>query len=240
MLFMSKHRRAPISEALRPLLMRARRSRRRRSRSTRSSQSTPIRPNVFNPMTNLQNNCSNRFSRSNSSNRWNGSVSANGWNDWNVWNCWNSICSSLVAQPLRHRCYRFRRRHSLVLKHRRKWYGHVHCAHAFHRRIEIIEGTVGDDRRNLCGDAVALIAFVDDNRPAGLLYGFDDRLFVEGHCGSYIDDFGADTARLQRICRRQRDMNHAARCDESNVATGALHVGNTKRDRVFLSRYWTL
>ena len=90
---------------------------------------------------------------------------------------------------------------------------HVQRAHPFYRRVEIIEGAIGDDRGDLCRDTVALIAFVDDDRPAGFFGRFDADLFAlsRGTVVLNIDDLGADAARLQRICRCQRRMQIYAR-----------------------------
>jgi len=49
------------------------------------------------------------------------------------------------------------------------------------------EGFVGDECGDFCAEAVGLDVFFDDDQAAGLLDGFEDRLFVEGTDGAGID-----------------------------------------------------
>src|SRR5574341_156350 len=177
MLFMSKQSDLPSSDFLSAALMRFNRSWRSRSMLTRSSQSTAIRPKVFKPIANLPVSGFEFKVSSGTRNQKPGT---------------RNSYSSLSAQLFRHLRHRFRRRHGLVFEHWREWHRHIHGAHALYRRVEIIKSAVGNYRGDLGGDAIALVAFVDDNGAASFLRRFNNRLLIKRRGGSDIDDFRAD------------------------------------------------
>src|SRR5262249_11073252 len=155
MLFMSKQRSEPSSDCRSAFFTRARRCSRRRSMLTRSSQSTPMRPNFFRSII--------VFSRKNSV----GAV--------------REPPLQFSAESLRRLGYALRRRHRLVFENRRERHRHVHRAYALYRRVEVIKRPVGDDRRDLGGDALTLVALVDPARARPLLPRGGQRLFVSRH-----------------------------------------------------------
>src|SRR2546425_7140184 len=83
------------------------------------------------------------------------------------------------------------RRHREVLEHGRERHRHVHGPDALDRRVEVIEGAVGDHRRDLGGGAVALVALVDHDGPRRLLGRIDQRLLVQGKGPARGDHLGA-------------------------------------------------
>src|SRR2546425_844969 len=70
------------------------------------------------------------------------------------------------------------RRDREILEARREGNRHVHRAQALHGRIEVVEGTVRDDGRDLGRDAIPFVALVDHDRARGLLRRLDERRFV--------------------------------------------------------------
>src|SRR6267142_4189816 len=76
--------------------------------------------------------------------------------------------SRFPAERLRRLEDHLLRRHREVLEYRRERHRHVHGPDPLDRRVEVIEGPLRDHRRELGGDAVALVALVDHDRSRGL------------------------------------------------------------------------
>ena len=148
-----------------------------------------------------------------------------------------TLSSSLTAQLLRHREHGFHRRDGEVFQHRREGHRHVHGAYALDRRIEIIERSVGDHRSYFARLRRSVIAFVDDDSPAGLLGRLDERVFVERHGGSRVNHFSAEADFGQFLRRCQRNLDHAAGRDNRDVVAGAFDVGHPERHRILLLRH---
>ena len=79
----------------------------------------------------------------------------------------------------------------------------------FDRRVQVVERALGDDRGDLGGDAVALVALVHHDGARGLLGRVDQRLLVERPRRPRVDHLRADAALLQHLGRAQ---GHAAPC----------------------------
>src|SRR2546423_3819051 len=109
--------------------------------------------------------------------------------------------SRLPAERLRGLEDGLLRRHGEVLEHRRERHRHVHRADAPDRRVEVIEGALGDHRRDLGGDAVALVALVHHEGARGLLGRLDQRRLVERPGRARVGHLGAD-ARVPAQLRR--------------------------------------
>jgi hypothetical protein len=61
----------------------------------------------------------------------------------------------------------------------------------------------------------------------------EDRLLVERHDGSRIDDFRLDTSRKD-LRRLLGDLDYGARRDEGDVAACAENVGDAEGDQILL------
>src|SRR5947208_4101568 len=118
--------------------------------------------------------------------------------------------SRLPAERLRGLEDGLLRRHGEVLEHRRERHRHVHRADAPDRRVEVIEGALGDHRRDLGGDAVALVALVHHEGARGLLGRLDQRRLVERPGRARVDHLGADAGLLEQLGGAEGDRHHAA------------------------------
>src|SRR5205823_7978346 len=148
--------------------------------------------------------------------------------------------SRLPAERLRDLEDGLLRRHGEVLEHRRERHRHVHGADAPHRRVEVIEGALGDHRRDLGGDAVALVALVHDEGARGLLGRLDQRRLVERPGRARVDHLGADAGVLEQLGGAEGDRHHAAGGDDGDVRAHALHLRHAEGDRVVLGRHRAL
>src|SRR5215469_3659380 len=207
---MSKQSRAPISDFSSKALARARRSRRRRSKSMRFSQSTAIVPCVGSAIGT--------------------SLSALSF---------SILMSSASAHPFRGLEYRLFRGHGDVLEWRREGNGHVHCAHALHRSIEVIKSAFGDHGSDFRGNAVAFVAFIDDDGPRGFLHRLNQCFFVEWPGGARVNDLAADAAFFEHCRRTQSHLHHTAGGHDGDVAAHALDVGNSQANRIVSLGYRT-
>src|SRR5215217_1627980 len=63
---------------------------------------------------------------------------------------------------------------------------HLRPAHPLHRCVEVVEGPVLDDRRDLARDPEPPPLLLHRYRPVRLLYGLDDGVFIEGPYGAEV------------------------------------------------------
>src|SRR5205085_6298766 len=103
-----------------------------------------------------------------------------------------------------------------------------HGAHTVDRRVTVVDGAIGDNRRNLRRHAVPLVALVHHHHTACLPGGGDQCAAVERGGGTWIDHFGADAGRVQHLRHVKSDAHHPARGHDRDVRTGALDVGDVE------------
>src|SRR5690606_32446595 len=93
-----------------------------------------------------------------------------------------------------------------LLQRRAEGHGrYLRSGDAHNRPIEVGEGFLGDERRDLCPDSADLVGLVDDQHLAGLGHRLEDRLLVQRAERTQVDDL--DTAAvllLERFGRGQR------------------------------------
>src|SRR5690242_8400742 len=97
----------------------------------------------------------------------------------------------------------------------------VETGDALDRRLQRIEATLLDQRRQLGAEARCLGRFVDDHATAGLLHRFLDRVDIERQKRAQIDDLGIDARFLDH---RAADMHHRAISEDGQRLTGADDV----------------
>src|SRR5437879_10472786 len=100
------------------------------------------------------------------------------------------------------------RRDRQVLQRGRERNWDIQGADSLDGRVEVVEGPVGDHRRQLGGHAVALVALVDDDRTTRLDDRPNQRLLVQGDGGPRVDDLRRDPLLAQDVGRRQRPVHH--------------------------------
>src|SRR5581483_1763891 len=79
--------------------------------------------------------------------------------------CHTSLLRLLPAHRARNFEHAFLSRDGYVLQRWRKRDRHVHRAHALYGSIKIIKCASGYNRRDLRGDAVAFVTFIEHDRP---------------------------------------------------------------------------
>ena len=110
----------------------------------------------------------------------------------------------------------------------------MHCSHAFHRGIQVVKSTVGEHRSNFRGHTVAAIAFIEHDYPRRFFRRIDQRFFIQRPRRAWIDNFRTDPYFFQQLGRTQRNLHHAARPDQRDVVSFALHIGHAKGNCIFL------
>src|SRR6266852_5598246 len=169
--------------------------------------------------------------------------------------------SRFPAERLRRLEDHLLRRHREVLEYGRERHRYVHGPDPLDRRVEVIEGPLGDHRRELGGDAVALVALVHHDGARGLLgridprttapldkqalidsakktsRAIDQRLLVQGGGGARVDHLGADADFLEHGGGAEGDLHHAAGGHDGDVLAGPLDVRHTEGDGVVLRRH---
>src|SRR5713226_8130087 len=136
--------------------------------------------------------------------------------------------SRFPAERLRRLEDHLLRRHREVLEYGRERHRYVHGPDPLDRRVEVIEGPLGDHRRELGGDAVALVALVHHDGARGLLGRIDQRLLVQGGGGADFLEHGGGA---------ESDLHHAAGGHDGDVRAGALDVRHAEGDGVVLGRH---
>ena len=99
--------------------------------------------------------------------------------------------------------------------------------------IEIIEGVLGKERRNLGADAAEGLVLIHQDSAVGLGDRVENGLFVERSDGAKIHDLGLN-AMLggQDLCRGEAGEDGPAVGDEGDIQSLTLHFGNAERDGV--------
>ena len=131
------------------------------------------------------------------------------------------------------RATRSGRRHGLVLERRRERHRHVQRAEPAHRRVEVVEGALGDHRRELggrrrsCGGPRRRRSPGPSSRPSATSVSSSSGEIVRGSI-----DLGRDPRRRPAARPPRAHAHHRARADERHVVARALDVADPERERV--------
>src|SRR5262245_37593951 len=116
----------------------------------------------------------------------------------------------------------------------------VHRRDAHDRRVEVLEGLFGNDRRQLAADAAGAPRLVEQQRAARLGHRREDRLAIQRRQAPEIDDLRLHAVGLQLLRGVERRVHHRAERQDRQVAAFALHFGLPDRDDVVLLRHVVL
>src|SRR5689334_12922062 len=89
------------------------------------------------------------------------------------------------------------------------------------RRVEIIEAGIGYTRGDLRSEAAGRKRLIDDEEPAGLLYGGKDGFRIQRRDGARIDDFDRDAFLHQLFSSDKGTLQHYGHGHDRQVAAFA-------------------
>ena len=107
-------------------------------------------------------------------------------------------------------------------------------------RVEVVEGAVLDDGRDLRAEAHADDRLVGDDAAVGLAHGADDRVLVERQERARVDDLDGDALGLGLLRRRERLVDEPAGGDDGHVLALAVHARLADLDALDLVRHLVL
>src|SRR3954471_13085198 len=93
---------------------------------------------------------------------------------------------------------------------------------AHDRPVEVLEGALADQRRDLGPDAARTCGLVQDDDLARLTDGAEDRLLVERAQRAQVDDL--DRSAVDVLGRLERERHHRAIRDNAEVSSASRHV----------------
>ena len=97
-----------------------------------------------------------------------------------------------------------------------------------HRRVEVLERLLRDDRRHLGAEPAGEVVLVDDHRLAGLADRREHRLAVERYQRAQVDHLDRGALGLERVCDRERQLHRRGVGDDREVGAGP---GDARRRR---------
>jgi hypothetical protein len=127
-----------------------------------------------------------------------------------------------------------------ILERRRERHRRVRRGDHLDRRLQCVEGVLGDKSGDVGRHVAARVRLVDDHQPAGLLDRLEDGVAVERRGGARIDHGAGDAGLLEVVGRLVGEVHHAAERDDGDVVALAGDVGLAERDCVGLVRHLAL
>jgi hypothetical protein len=109
--------------------------------------------------------------------------------------------------------------------------GHVHVrpGHPLHGGVEVVEGLLGDQSRQIRSDTSMRPALLDHHHPVGLPHRLEDRVEVEWPQRPGVDHLGLGAVLVgERLRRFLRGLRHPEDSDDGDVRSLTADGGLTE------------
>src|SRR6185436_11700473 len=120
---------------------------------------------------------------------------------------------------------------------RRERNGCIRRGDPLYRRVEVLEGLLGDRRRDLAAETARMRVLVQDEDLRGLARGLQHRLLVPGNERPQVEDLDRDAVAVELLSRLLGCVNHRAPGDDAEVVALLVDARLAERSLVALVGY---